>query len=104
MQTENNEEVFVASNIVYPATVAYNDNAYLVTFRDIPEAITQGDDWHDTLEMAIDSLATALEFYYEDGRAVPAPSAFLHAELAIALSASDAEAVELHNAKVVKAA
>jgi antitoxin HicB len=60
----------------YPARFAPDDaNGYVVTFRDIPEAITQGDTLDEARIMAADALRTALEFYAEDGRPVPAPSA-----------------------------
>jgi antitoxin HicB len=58
---------------------------YVVTFRDVPEAITQGESLDDAREMAADALRTALEFYAEDGRPVPAPSAVQPGEELVAL-------------------
>lgn len=58
----------------YPAIFTQEDDGYVVTFRDIPEAITQGDSYEEALAMAEDALATAMEFYFEDNRAVPLPS------------------------------
>lgn len=58
----------------YPATFAKEDDGYVVTFRDIPEAITQGDDFDEALEMAQDALITAMDFYFEDNLPVPVPS------------------------------
>jgi antitoxin HicB len=46
----------------------------LVTFPDIPEAITQGDNRAHALEMAAEALEIAMDFYFEDRRPVPAPS------------------------------
>ncbi|TXR53566.1 type II toxin-antitoxin system HicB family antitoxin [Reinekea thalattae] len=46
-----------------------------VSFPDIPEALTCGDDLDDAKAMAQDALLTAFEFYFEDNRAVPAPLA-----------------------------
>ncbi|MDR3175585.1 MAG: type II toxin-antitoxin system HicB family antitoxin [Desulfovibrio sp.] len=51
-----------------------NDGGYVVTFPDIPEAVTQGETEAEALNMARDALETALEFYFEDNRAVPRPS------------------------------
>lgn len=51
------------------------EGGYVVTFRDIPEAITQGDTEAEAMEMAADALLSSIEFYFEDGRPVPAPSA-----------------------------
>jgi antitoxin HicB len=50
------------------------DGGFVVSFPDIPEAITQGESKAEALAMAQDALETALEFYFEDVRAVPAPS------------------------------
>lgn len=51
------------------------EGGFVVTFRDIPEAITQGDTEAEALEMAEDALVTAMEFYFDDKRPVPVPSA-----------------------------
>lgn len=66
----------------YPAKFDPDDGGFVVTFRDIPEAITQGDTIEEAREAARDALLTAMDFYFEDGRAVPAPSkAQAHEEL-----------------------
>lgn len=58
----------------YPATFTPETGGFIVTFRDIPEAITQGDTEQEALNMARDALITAMDFYFEDRRPVPAPS------------------------------
>lgn len=73
------------------------DGGYVVTFRDIPEAITQGDDEADALAMAKDALLTAMDFYFEDKRSVPAPSAPEAGEYLIELPPSLASKVLLLN-------
>lgn len=50
------------------------EGGFVVTFPDIPEAITQGDDRTEALENAAEALETALDFYFETHRAVPVPS------------------------------
>jgi antitoxin HicB len=50
------------------------ESGYVVTFPDIPEAVTQGETEAEALNMAREALETALEFYFEDNRAVPHPS------------------------------
>lgn len=50
------------------------EGGFVVSFRDIPEALTQGDTEIEALEMAQDALLTAMEFYFEDKRSVPMPS------------------------------
>lgn len=51
------------------------DGGYLVTFPDVPEAITQGDDWADAFASASDALGVALRGRLADGKALPAPAA-----------------------------
>ncbi|MGC1460577.1 MAG: type II toxin-antitoxin system HicB family antitoxin [Terracidiphilus sp.] len=59
----------------YPVRLkAAEEGGFLVTFPDIPEAITQGEDVEDALRHAADALETALDFYFEYRRPVPAPS------------------------------
>ena len=57
----------------------------VVSFRDVPEAITQGDTFEDALDMAEDALRTAMEFYDEDGKTYPTPSEPQHGDVMIAL-------------------
>lgn len=54
-----------------PAT----EGGFVVTFRDIPEAITQGDTEAEAMSMAEDVLVSSMDFYFEDRRPVPPPSA-----------------------------
>ena len=58
----------------YPATFSREGDGYIVTFRDIPEALTQGDTYEEAVEMAQDALKTALEFYTEKGLSHPRPT------------------------------
>jgi antitoxin HicB len=53
---------------------AAEEGGYIVTFPDIPEAVTQGEDVQDALHHAADALETALDFYFEGRRPVPTPS------------------------------
>lgn len=70
---------------------------YVVSFRDIPEAITQGDTEAEALEMAQDALVTAMDFYFEDRRSVPLPSAAKRGERLVELPPSLAAKVLLLN-------
>ncbi len=49
---------------------------YLVTFPDVPEAITQGDTAQEAIDNASDALSAALEGYLELGRAFPPATPF----------------------------
>jgi antitoxin HicB len=46
----------------------------LVTFPDVPEAITQGQDNDEALLYAVDALESALSFYVDARKPLPVPS------------------------------
>lgn len=72
----------------YPAKFTpAQEGGFVVTSRDIPEAITQGDDFADALEMAADVLLSAMDFYFDDNQPVPLPSKPQKDEVLIALPA-----------------
>ena len=48
---------------------------FIVTFPDVPEAVTGGDTWDESLFLAEDALIAALSFYVDDCEALPIPSA-----------------------------
>ena len=59
----------------YPCEFATDDDGTLVvTFPDVPEAITGGHDRTEALRLAADALAVALAGYIHDRRAIPEPS------------------------------
>lgn len=64
------------------------EGGFVVTFRDIPEAITQGDTDAEAMEMAEDALLAAMEFYFEDKRPVPSPSKVKRGEQLVSLPPS----------------
>lgn len=85
----------------YPACfTAAQEGGFVVTFRDIPEAITQGDDEAEALEMAEDALLSAMDFYFDDRRIVPMPSRPLEGERLVFLPASVSAKVLLLNEMV----
>ena len=58
----------------YPVTLKRDTNeSILVSFPDVPEAHTFGDDEDEALMHAIDALETALSMYVDDRRNLPAP-------------------------------
>ena len=58
----------------YPVTLTPDDGSVLVTFVDVPEAITFGADEDEALLHAIDALETGLSFYIDARMALPIPS------------------------------
>jgi antitoxin HicB len=72
----------------YPAKIEPDTTGFMVSFRDIPEALTQGDTEDEARQMAADALLTAMDFYVEDNRPVPWPSAARDGEALVALPAS----------------
>jgi len=58
----------------YPVTLTAEDNGtILVTFADVPEAITFGADEDEALLQAVDALETGLSFYVDARRPLPLP-------------------------------
>jgi antitoxin HicB len=84
----------------YPVDVRPDGRFFLVTFPDIPEARTQGESVAEALTAAQDALETALDFYFEDSRAVPAPSRLKRSQPFVELPASLSAKVLLLNEMV----
>ena len=59
----------------YPVSFeAQPEGGFVVTFPDVPEAITQGEDVEEALLYAVDALETALSFYVDGRKPLPTPS------------------------------
>lgn len=59
-------------NLTYPVVLVNDSNGtVMVSFPDVPEAITQGDDEGEAMLRAVDALETALSFYTDDGADLP---------------------------------
>jgi antitoxin HicB len=58
----------------YPVTLTPDGETVLVTFADVPEALTFGADEDEALLQAIDALETALSLYVDARKSLPAPS------------------------------
>jgi antitoxin HicB len=73
------------------------EGGFVVTFPDIPEAITQGEDVEDALVHAADVLESAMDYYIEDGIPIPAPSKPKRGQHLVELPASYAAKILLLN-------
>lgn len=80
----------IARKFVYPARLASDkkDGGYVVTFRDIPEAITQGDTIAEALSEAAGALQAAIEAKIMDGMDIPTPSRSKRGERLVAVPVS----------------
>lgn len=59
----------------YPVILdAQPEGSFVVTFPDVPEAITQGEDEEEALLYAVDALETALSFCVEARKPLPVAS------------------------------
>ncbi len=82
----------------FPARLKPDTNGSInVSFPDIPEALTFGKTEADALTHAADALETALDFYFEDGRPVPAPSGLKRGQRWVDLAPAVSATVLLHN-------
>ncbi len=82
----------------YPANFkAAEEGGFVITFPDIPEAITQGEDEEDARHRASDALETALDFYFEAAESIPMPSKPKRGQRLIELPASITAKVLLLN-------
>lgn len=64
------------TNFTFPVqlTPDTDDGGYVVTFRDLPEAITQGDSVSECLTEAVDCLEEAIAARIDDNLEIPQPS------------------------------
>lgn len=74
------------------------EGGWFASFPQIPEALTCGDTREEALKMAEDALVTALDFYFEDERAIPVADAHKAGEDYVLLPASVTAKVLLLNA------
>ena len=66
----------MAHKLSYPATLTTDpiDGGFVVTFRDLPEAITQGETMAEALTEAADALEEAIAGRIRRGDPIPEPS------------------------------
>ncbi len=63
------------NKLFYPAVFHMADEGgYYITFPDLPECMTQGEDMQDAYEMAVDALGLALTSREQAGEEIPAAS------------------------------
>ncbi len=82
----------------YPVTLTPDetDGGFVVTFQDVPEAITQGDDLSDALLQAADALEEAIAGRIRRGDPIPTPSVAKPGRPAVLVPARTAAKAALH--------
>ena len=69
------DEGRMTQGLIWPVELApQEDGSILVTFPDVPEALTEGETEAEAMEQAQDSLVAALGGYIGARRAIPRPS------------------------------
>jgi antitoxin HicB len=81
----------------YPVHLRKDGKFITVSFPDIPEAHTFGNNRNHALAMAKEALELAMEFYFDDQRPVPLPSRVRKGQTVVNLSPSVAAKVLLLN-------
>lgn len=71
--------------LVFPVTVERDGVTYVLSFRDIPEALGQTTDAASIEEEARETAQIALSYYAKEGKAIPQPSAALPGEQLIVI-------------------
>lgn len=73
-------------DFAYPARLdSEPDGRYTVTFPDLPDAITQGDDREDAIEMAADCLAETIGGRIAERGDIPVPSRLKRGQVRVAV-------------------
>jgi antitoxin HicB len=94
----------IMTRFVYPAllTADEKDGGFVVTFPDLPEAITQGDSVEQALNEAADCLEESIAVRIDDKLAIPQPSILKNGEYLIAVPAQTALKAALYLAMCEK--
>lgn len=82
--------------LAYPATLTPDEDTLLVTFPDIPEAVTFGADADEALAYAVGALETMIAARIDDREDVPVPSAPAEGQHLVRLPALTAAKVLLY--------
>ena len=84
---------------VYPCVLTPEDEGgFFISFPDVPEALTGGDDRTEALAMAEDALATALGMYVKEREDIPVPSALVPGQAVVAVPPIVAAKLALYTA------
>ncbi len=66
---------FLMNKLFYPAIFhVAEEGGFWITFPDLPECMTQGDNMQEAYEMAVEALGLAITSREQDGEEIPAAS------------------------------
>ena len=82
----------------YPVILTPDDGTVLVTFPDVPEAITFGADEGEALLQAVDALESALSVYVAERAPLPVPSKAKRGQHTVRPSALEGAKLGVHQA------
>jgi len=77
---------------------AQAEGGFVVTFPDVPEAITQGEDQEEALLYAVDALETALSFYVDSRKPLPVAGKAKRGQLTVRPSALEGAKLGVYRA------
>jgi antitoxin HicB len=103
-------EISMLTDLAYPARLAKTDGRFLVSFRDVPEALTDGATLAEARAEAADALTVALAGYVKAGRPMPASSArkageeLIHAASALTAKVALRQAMAAQNVSAAELA
>lgn len=86
----------MSHEFAYPAFLSREPDGFVVTFRDVPEAITQGDDLAGALAEAADALEEAVAGRVRRGDVIPEPSRLRGGEHLVPVPAQTAAKAALY--------
>lgn len=82
----------------FPVTLTPDGDTVLVTFADVPEAITFGADEEEALLQAVDALETGLSLYVDARKPLPVPSKVKRGQRTVRPSALECAKLGLYQA------
>lgn len=82
----------------YPCVLTPEESGFSVSFPDIPEALTSGNNRVDALAMAEDALVVALSAYVHCREDIPAPSPVVNGQALVAVPLIVAAKLALYSA------
>ena len=82
----------------YPVTLTPDGDTVLVTFSDVPEALTFGADVDEAMLQAVDALETALSFYIEARKSLPVASKARRGQRTVRPSALEGAKLDVYRA------